>query len=147
MRFLRLILVVLLLVSCNTSGEKADVDKWKKEIIQTEEDFARMADEKGIPEAFLFYADEDAVLLRGDKLIKGKKGIAENYKERKNNNNVSLSWKPSFVEVSAAGDLGYTYGEYKYTVIDSAGEKKTSIGIFHTVWKRQEDGSWKYVWD
>jgi ketosteroid isomerase-like protein len=32
-------------------------------------------------------------------------------------------------------------------VKDSVGNKKDFKGIFHTVWKKQKDGSWKYVWD
>lgn len=147
MRIYVLILFAFLLVACDSSENKGDIEKWKKEILQTEADFAKMAEEEGIPEAFLFYADEDAVLLRSNKLVKGKKAIAENYKDRQNKNNISLTWKPDFVEVSAAGDLAYTYGEYEYKIIDSMGLENTSTGVFHTVWRRQEDGSWKYVWD
>lgn len=36
---------------------------------------------------------------------------------------------------------------YTYSVTDSTGETKSSSGIFHTVWKRQADGTWKFVWD
>jgi ketosteroid isomerase-like protein len=28
-----------------------------------------------------------------------------------------------------------------------AGEVGEYQGVFHTVWKRQPDGTWKYVWD
>jgi len=107
-----------------------------------------MASSNGIAQAFLFYAAEDAVLERNYVLIKGKQSIAD--KLKKNNSNsmeVTLSWKPDFVDVSNSGDLGYTYGKYQYVSIDSLGNKQESEGIFHTVWKRQKDGSWKYVWD
>ena len=59
----------------------------------------------------------------------------------------SLVWEPDFIDVSVAGDLAYTYGKFTYTSITESGDTLTSKGIFHTVWKRQEDGSWKYVWD
>jgi ketosteroid isomerase-like protein len=49
--------------------------------------------------------------------------------------------------VSACGDLGYTWGSYTFTATDSLGATHRSEGIFHTVWKRQPDGSWKFVWD
>ena len=58
-----------------------------------------------------------------------------------------LVWKPDYVDVSESGDLAYTYGKYTFTSRDSTGRKVVSKGIFHTVWKRQEDGSWKFVWD
>jgi ketosteroid isomerase-like protein len=59
----------------------------------------------------------------------------------------SLVWKPDYVDVSKSGDLGYTYGTYNYTSLDSLGNEQSSSGVFHTVWKRQEDSSWKFVSD
>jgi len=107
-----------------------------------------MVRSEGIEKAFLNYADDNAVLERNDVLIKGKRSIAQSFKDLPSSSTkVSLTWKPDFVDVSNAGDLGYTYGKYKYTSIDSLGKKHEAEGIFHTVWKRQPDGKWKYVWD
>lgn len=144
------ICLILFLVSCNSEVSKGDKEKmqeWKSEIRQTEADFASMVKHEGIPKAFLNYADEDAVLLRNDKIIEGKKAIAQYFDERKNSHKISLTWEPNFIEVSSSGDLAYTYGEYVFTIIDSTGEENSSTGIFHTVWKRQPDGKWKFVWD
>jgi len=58
-----------------------------------------------------------------------------------------LLWKPEFVELSKSGDLGYTYVEYVFLKKDSSGNTIESKGIFHTVWKKQSDGKWKFVWD
>ena len=58
-----------------------------------------------------------------------------------------LIWKPDFVDVSASGDLAYTYGAYTYSYKDSTGAIVEQGGIFHTVWKRQADGGWRFVWD
>ncbi|MEK7720117.1 MAG: DUF4440 domain-containing protein [Bacteroidota bacterium] len=58
-----------------------------------------------------------------------------------------LLWKPDFVEVSASGDLGYTYGKFLFPTHDSTGQVIRSKGIFHTVWKKQADGQWRFVWD
>jgi len=148
MKFFSQFIVLIVSFSCQYESKESSVEQWKNEIIQTEKDFADMASSNGIAQAFLFYAAEDAVLERNDVLIKGKQSIAD--KLKKNNSNsmeVTLSWKPDFVDVSNSGDLGYTYGKYQYVSIDSLGNKQESEGIFHTVWKRQKDGSWKYVWD
>jgi ketosteroid isomerase-like protein len=58
-----------------------------------------------------------------------------------------VNWTPDFIEVSADGTLGYTYGKYVWKIKQANGTIKELLGIFHTVWKRQPDGSWKYVWD
>jgi ketosteroid isomerase-like protein len=36
---------------------------------------------------------------------------------------------------------------YTFTFTDSLGSKNEATGVFHTVWKRQSDGSWRFVWD
>lgn len=134
----------LLTISCNP---KADTDAVKKDIFNTEKAFEKMCAEKGIAEAFAFYADENAVVLRaGDSLIKGKENIKQFY-DSKNLKKASVQWTPDFIEVSEDGKLGYTYGKYTWKQIGEKGDTIKSSGVFHTVWKKQPDGSWKYVWD
>ncbi len=126
------------------ASDKQPIEKWKQEILDTEQKFAEMAKEEGIHNAFIAYASEDAVLMRNNKLILGKKEIDLHLKDQISK---GLSWKPDFVEVASSGDLGYTYGQYTYSDIDSEGKVMESTGVFHTVWKRQADGKWKFVWD
>ena len=120
------------------------MELWKQEIVDTEKAFAAWRKE-GIPEAFLAFAAEDAVLMRNNTLVIGKEALKKSYLGSPEN--VSLSWKPDFVDVGASGDLGYTYGKFIYTLTDSLGKDNVMEGVFHTVWKRQADGSWKFVWD
>jgi ketosteroid isomerase-like protein len=119
----------------------------KKEIIKVETEFQNMARDEGIENAFLHYASIDAVLFRQNKLIKGKKEIQKYFTDHPFPAEASLEWKPDFVEISESGDLAYTYGTYTFSGKDESGQLLTSTGIFHTVWKKQPDGQWKYVWD
>ena len=138
---------LFILSSCKPEKEN-QMEQWKNEIRQTEKAFAEMAQKEGIPKAFLTYAADDAVILRNNHLIKGKEALQTFYSQQPNpTEKVSLTWKPDFVDVSSSGDLGYTYGSYQYSVTDSLGNTNTSQGIFHTVWRRQPDGSWRFVWD
>lgn len=137
-------LIILMLFACNSKTNSESVELWKQEIQEVERSFAKLASEEGIHNAFVAFAADDAVLMRGNQLIKNKTGIDEFYK---GNDVKTLSWAPDFVEVAASGDLAYTYGPFTFTSIDSSGNKTENKGIFHTVWKRQADGSWKYVWD
>ena len=122
------------------------LESYKNEIMETEMAFAEMAKKEGIPKAFLNYAAEDAVLNRNNSIIKGKPAI-EQYFEKQTLQEVQLEWLPDFIDVSAAGDLGYTFGKYNFSAKDTSGQVIESTGIFHTVWKRQEDGKWRFVWD
>ncbi len=122
-------------------------EKAKQEIAQAEKDFEKMTAEKGLKDAFTFYADSNAVVKgQNDSLISGKDGISHLYGAQ-GLTNVSLKWSPDFVDASEDGTLGYTFGKYVWQSKDSTGKLSEYKGVFHTVWKKQHDGSWKYVWD
>lgn len=141
------ILLVTLCLACSRNQSKT-VENLKNEIVQAEAEFNQMATDQGIPAAFEAFAADDAAILRGDSLIRGREAIKKYYDQRYDGKDkIVLTWKPDFVEVAASGDLGYTYGSYKYVITDTIGNVKTSTGTFHTVWQRQSDGSWRYVWD
>jgi ketosteroid isomerase-like protein len=143
------LLIILIVYGCNSDmSQEKIIEQWKNEILETEKQFDAMAQKEGISKAFLAFAAEDAVLMRNNNLTIGKTDIRKRFDTQgSSNDNASLSWKPDFVDVSKSGDLGYTYGQYKYTVTDSLGNTSTNEGVFHTVWKRQPDGDWKFVWD
>lgn len=138
------ILVCLAFYSCNMKPDKKAIEKWKQEILKAEQNFAKMAREEGIHKAFITYAAEDALLMRNNDLVIGKKNIDLFYENQTSKN---LAWTPDFIDVAASGDLGYTYGHYTFSYIDSIGKVIDDKGIFHTVWRKQADGKWKFVWD
>lgn len=144
--FVLSILFLFIFNSCRLQEKENQMEIWKNEVMQAELDFAEMAKTEGIAKAFEAFAANDAVLSRNNELVIGKEGI-RNFYENRDLTKVSLEWEPDFIEIAASGDLAYTYGKYTYAAVDSTGVSKSSNGIFHTVWKRQEDGSWKYVWD
>ncbi len=142
------LLICLLIISCKIEASDEQIEQWKNEILETESRFAQMAKEEGIEKAFVFYAAEDGVLNRNTVLVIGKNAIQKRFKSQTQiYKNASLSWKADFVDVSDSGDLAYTYGSYLFTSSDSLGKKIEDKGVFHTVWKRQADGKWRYVWD
>jgi len=59
----------------------------------------------------------------------------------------SLTWTPVKAEMAASGDLGYTYGNYIYTVKNKDGKLVANYGKYTSIWKKQKDGQWKVVVD
>ncbi len=138
------ILNALLLISCY---QKVDHETTKAEIMKIEKNFNNYAKSRGIAEAFYEFAAEDAVIKReNDTLIKGKKAI-KNYYSNPKYLKARVTWKPDYINISEDGSMAYTYGNYIWTATDSIGNKNEFKGIFHTVWKKQKDETWKYVWD
>ncbi|MBS4057241.1 MAG: nuclear transport factor 2 family protein [Bacteroidales bacterium] len=142
-----LLILLIFLTACQSGNDNSDREKWLQEIASTEQAFADLAAQEGIEKAFVSYAAADVVLLRNKQLIRGKDGLSRYFAENAANDQPKLSWKPDFIDVSTSGDLGYTYGKYVYSSIDSAGITTSTEGVFHTVWKRQADGQWRFVWD
>lgn len=145
--------LLLLCWSCSPGQEKSKTEnnsslqsQAEKEVLDVEQTFNDMAADKGVSAAFLAFAAEDAVIMRGNRIIAGKTDI-QSFFEGSSLDSVQLSWKPDFVRAAKSGDMAYTYGPYTFSARDTTGQLIESTGIFHTVWVRQEDGSWKFVYD
>ena len=134
-----------IIFSCN-ENVKPDLQSLKNEIIETEKAFAQMAKDKGVSPAFTYFAADDGVLMRNNQIIEGKAEM-EAYFAKQTLEDVKLEWEPDFVDVSESGDLAYTYGKYTFSARDTSGQLIESKGIFHTVWKKQPNGEWRFVWD
>ena len=61
--------------------------------------------------------------------------------------NNRLTWSPVAADISASGDLGYTYGTFEFRSKDKEGKETVNHGKYMSVWKKQADGSWKVAVD
>ncbi len=145
MKYLIFFVSLLILPGCNTSELNLRY-KAIEEIKSTEKEFAAYVKQHGITAGFYKFAAEDAVLNHSERLIKGKEAIKLHYLSKNADKN-KLEWNAEFVDAAESGELGYTYGSYVYLVPDSSGQFIKYTGVFHTVWKKQADGNWKFVWD
>ena len=141
-----LLSIPILLFSINSTYAQ-NKEAIKNEIFQTEKAFEQMTADKGIADAFYYFADENAVILRENDTLISEKDNIKAYYAKKNLVNASVTWTPDFIEVSDCGTFGYTYGKYTWSIKNEDGKVTEFKGVFHTVWKKQSDGNWKYVWD
>lgn len=115
-----------------------------KELIATDRAFCRLSKEKGMHYAFLFYAADEVIKLNNNQFpIIGKKALKEFF-EKANDSNFVLQWNPLKAECSPDGELGYTFGTWTFTQKDHT---ESQNGVYFSIWKRQKDGSWKFVMD
>ena len=139
-----LISLLAFLTACQQPVNK---EKIKQEIFQTEKAFEKMCAEEGMQEAFYFFADDSAVIKRqNDTLITGKENIKDYYSNPAFKM-ANVTWTPDFIDVSESGDMAYSYGKYLWVIWNAEGDTAEFEGVFQTIWKRQPDGKWKYVWD
>src|SRR5271170_2749810 len=118
MKSLQLFLLVALLVAIvvlSTARPSASAlpQATAETLKQLEGEFMKAAAEKGSAGYMSYYADDAVELPNGGPIIPGKVNIAKGmgFLDDKNN---SLTWSPVGADISAAGDLGYTYGTFEF---------------------------------
>ena len=109
-------------------------------------DFSNDAAKYGTGVAFGRYAAADAQMFSGPgEFITGPHAISESFGPPTEKN--TLIWHPVHGEVSASGDLGFTVGNAVFTGVREDGAKIERFSKYLTVWKKQRDGTWRYVVD
>jgi len=113
---------------------------------QLESDFMKAAAEHGSHGYLSYYADDAVEVPNGAPIIQGKINIAKTmgFLDQKDNH---LTWTPVGADISASGDLGYTYGTFEFHSKDKDGKDLVDHGKYTSIWKKQKDGSWKVVLD
>jgi len=91
-------------------------------------------------DAFLTYFAEDGIEVVDGGGFKTKDDMR---KEKPWPEGTSLTWTPVKAEMSASGDLGYTYGNYIYTAKNKEGKLVANYGKYTSIWKKQKDGQWR----
>ena len=127
----------LVFVSCNENN----IEKNKRELINADIAMSDLAMKEGFNHSIFLNADTNIVKFQENRLpLIGKNKLAVILE--KNADIKTLSWKPVGADVAASGDLGYTWGNWKYQAPDTA-----YYGNYFTAWKKQKDGSWKVALD
>ncbi len=119
----------------------------KLSLIKADEDFYKASLVKGTGRAFIEFADSDVVIMRqNSKPLFGIEALRQSY-FNVDTVQTTLRWNPVKAEVSPDGKLGYTFGNWSYETIDRTGRITKSDGNYITIWRKQKDGTWKYVFD
>jgi ketosteroid isomerase-like protein len=138
--FLLLVVFAPLVMGAGMNGPRQDSKL--DQIVVAERTFAKAGAIKGKRDAFLEYFTDDIVLFPpGSAITIGKDGLRAEPESITN-----LFWEPTWADVSAAGDMGFTTGPWQFRPKGINGEI-AAVGYFASVWKRQPDGTLKVVVD
>ncbi|HBB88374.1 MAG TPA: hypothetical protein DC047_12240 [Blastocatellia bacterium] len=141
----KLICVMLLLgIIAPGRAQKEKEPTALESMVATELAFAKTAKEQGTRPAFSAFIADDGILFRPGP-VKGKEWLAKN-PAPVSDKHPWLSWYPAVADIALAGDMGYTTGPWEFRP-DVNDAKAVAFGNFLTVWKKQTDGSWKFVID
>lgn len=135
-----LIILMVIAMSCSHGNEINEIEKQK--LIKTDEDFSKMSFQRSMKDAFIYYSAEDVILMReNNDPIVGQKSLIDLYKSIPSDS-IKLTWTPVKAEVD--GRLGYTFGNWERKIADTG---RIERGTYITVWKKQEDGTWRFILD
>jgi ketosteroid isomerase-like protein len=136
---MKYLIFLSILISCNSHQNLST--SAAKEIEAADRAMSDKASKDGFLKTLLSYADTHVVKPKeGELPVIGKQAL-EKYWNGKTDFK-ELTWEPYKAEASASGDLGYTLGNWKFTKKDT-----TLYGNYCTIWKKQADGNWKFVFD
>lgn len=125
--------------SAATDSLRAPLDSLLTQTVaEAEQEFAAVAREVGVRDAFLTFLAPQAVVFM-PRASNGRAVYADAPTE------AVLHWAPAFAETAASDDLGYTTGPY--TLLATGSGPVIGHGWYLSVWKRNEEGVWQAVLD
>jgi len=151
----KLLLGILLVIFVSTAfglGDDLDLEKEKANMLETDRAFSRMSVKQGTIEAFHHFMAEDGLRLPRKGRPVGREFfknllVQQQEKGQEQTRRTVLKWDPILADISKCCDLGYTYGRYEVTQTNQDGKKNITYGYYVSIWKKQADGNWRFVFD
>ena len=133
---------VVCLMTCGVIAQDA-IPAALAAMADTEREFARTAQVKGIRDSFLEFFAPDAIALTPDPVSARERLLAQ---EPTPFSVDELLWEPRTGDVAASGDIGWLTGPS--TFINHSGADQTPrYGNYLSVWRKQPDGRWRVFID
>lgn len=112
-------------------------------VMEADHAFAARAKQVGPGQAFTEYAEPRVFMLNDP--VPGTDGpdLAKIFPP-----SLEIDWGPVDGAISGDGTLGYTWGKARYYKVKADGTKEElTPSRYVTIWRRQKDGSWKFLAD
>jgi len=91
-------------------------------------------------EAFLNFISPEAVFFDGNEPRRGIEAISQAWSSYFEDETAPFSWHPDMIEVLESGRLAFSSGPVR-------AESGEVIGRFNSIWRKDEDGQWRVVFD
>jgi uncharacterized protein (TIGR02246 family) len=133
------------IISCDQT--KVDKKAEGEKIMQLSKEWAQTVPTKDVNKIVSYWADDAFVMQDGQAPLKGKQAIRQMVEESFKMPGFNITWQPESVEVSDAGDMAYMIENAQVSFNDSTGKQITLKNKAVSIWRKQQDGSWKNAVD
>lgn len=91
-------------------------------------------------DAFLTFVSPEAIFFNGNEPLRGRDAVARAWAPFFEGADAPFSWHPDTIEVLDSGQLALSSGPVR-------GVSGEDIGRFNSIWRKDEDGQWRVVFD
>ena len=135
----RLILALVVLAGSSAHADLAD------DVRCREVGFSKSAEARDAV-SFKSFIDFDARFV-GNSVSRGPSSITEAWSVFLTNGGPAIKWRPQFVELLEDESLALTRGPYRMITTDENGVETEHWGTFNSIWRLNDDGVWRVVFD
>lgn len=141
----KVLLLAFLVSTCTYNA--ADTETIGEELMEISREWSEVAATGNI-DSLLTYWHQDAVMMPpGQPPLRGKEAIRKYVEAGFQAPGFEISWEPVSAHVSGHGDMAYLIERNRVAYEDSLGNLVNEHNKVVTVWRKQDDGSWKNVVD
>ena len=133
------VVLVVFMGACASSGSRPNIAELRRQVFDTERAFARTMATRDFA-AFTSFLSDEAVFLASDTTLRGKREVAERWKQYFEAPAAPFSWEPTRAEVLASGRLALSTGPVR----DPSGKL---VGTFTSIWRLEAPGTWRIIFD
>ncbi len=148
-----LFVLLISVVTVHGAEQPPNFEKEKQILLEKDRELSGISAGNGVLRAFSPYLMEKSFLLpKKGHPIYGKQTCAKLADQMEMDGRVSsFKWEPLFADISASGDLGYTYGRYEIPAVPASSsstvtgdnKKEVNYGYYGTIWTKDAEGKWK----
>jgi ketosteroid isomerase-like protein len=129
------------------SATRFDRAASRRAVQEVDRDLSRASESRKI-DAFTALLDTDTVFIsESGPPARGHAAVRAKWAMFFDPAGPSLTWEPYEGEVGSEGDLGYTRGKFLFQGKDGSGTPVTERGEYLSIWRKQQDGTWRLVVD
>mgnify|MGYP000049861021 CR=1 FL=1 len=118
-----------------------------KELLNEDRNFCLDFQKNGI-DAWIYRLKDYGIMVNSSgPVLTGKEEVKESLIPLLSLKSLEFTWEPIGGNISDDETLGYTYGNYNRSFIDSKEKEQHQTGRYTTIWRKDSDGRWKIELD
>lgn len=137
---------VSLVIALGACAQQADVAVEEKAIRDLDKKWVEAVSVRDTTTIGNIYAEDGEFLAPGAPRVSGRTAVRSAWAQLFKAPNLSLTFEPTKVLVSSAGDIAYETGTYNLAMDGPKGHRVGEVGKFVVAWKKV-NGEWKVQYD